>query len=214
LTIQTTTTNPLLFSVPPALATDGTLTFTPASDGVGTANVTVIVIDNGGTANGGNDTTQRTFTITVRMVNKAPSFTAGPNVVVAAGASYSQTWATNISPGPPTESTQTFVFSVSSDRPDLFIIPPGISTAGLLSFTANGVPGTATVTVLLRDNGGTCGRRNRYERTANLHHPDDCGFRCRGQIPRPYRAGRKCCRFGSKHRARGICVEPHRELER
>ncbi|HOV50656.1 MAG TPA: Ig-like domain-containing protein, partial [Candidatus Cryosericum sp.] len=53
--IVTGTTNPALFSAGPAVASNGTLTYTPAPDANGTATVTVILQDNGGTANGGVD---------------------------------------------------------------------------------------------------------------------------------------------------------------
>jgi hypothetical protein len=44
-----------LFSVQPAIAADGTLTFTTATNANGTATVTITVRDDGGTANGGVD---------------------------------------------------------------------------------------------------------------------------------------------------------------
>ena len=48
--------NPTLFSAGPAVASDGTLTFTPAANKNGVANITLYVQDDGGTANGGDDT--------------------------------------------------------------------------------------------------------------------------------------------------------------
>jgi hypothetical protein len=69
-----TNDNTSLFIAPPAIATDGTLTFTPGST-PGTAIVSVTAMDNGGTANGGiNTSATQTFTITVTGVNSAPSF--------------------------------------------------------------------------------------------------------------------------------------------
>jgi hypothetical protein len=68
-----TNTNNALFAVQPAIAANGTLTFTPAADAHGAATVTVRLKDNGGTANGGVDTSAaQTFTITVTPVNDAP----------------------------------------------------------------------------------------------------------------------------------------------
>src|SRR5207237_2132384 len=59
-----------LFSVQPAIAADGTLTFTPAANANGSATVHVQVHDNGGVANGGVDTSAaQTFTITVTSLN-------------------------------------------------------------------------------------------------------------------------------------------------
>ena len=61
-----TNNNNALFSVQPAVAANGTLTYTPAPNANGSATVTVQVHDNGGTANGGVDTSaSQTFTITV-----------------------------------------------------------------------------------------------------------------------------------------------------
>jgi hypothetical protein len=57
-------TNPGLFSVQPAVSSTGTLTYTPAASG--SATITLTLSDNGGTANGGVDTSDPvTFTITV-----------------------------------------------------------------------------------------------------------------------------------------------------
>src|SRR5262249_32049462 len=62
------------FSVQPAISTSGTLTFTPAPDANGSATVTVTLKDNGGTANGGVDTSAaQTLVITVRAVHGAPA---------------------------------------------------------------------------------------------------------------------------------------------
>jgi hypothetical protein len=58
--------NPDLFSVAPTVNAAGTLTFTPRPNARGTAQVTIVVKDDGGTANGGIDTSgQRTFTIEI-----------------------------------------------------------------------------------------------------------------------------------------------------
>jgi VCBS repeat-containing protein len=68
-----TVSNPGLFSVLPAVSPTGTLTYTPASNANGAATVTVLLADNGGTANGGQDTSAaQTFTISVTAVNDAP----------------------------------------------------------------------------------------------------------------------------------------------
>ncbi len=65
--------NPSLFSVQPTISADGILTFTSAPDAFGTATLSVVLHDNGGTANGGVDTSApQTFTINITAVNDAP----------------------------------------------------------------------------------------------------------------------------------------------
>ncbi|MBI3418348.1 MAG: hypothetical protein HY043_23920 [Verrucomicrobia bacterium] len=57
-----------LFSAPPAIAANGTLTFTPATNLRGTAVVTVQLHDDGGTGYGGSDTSAaQTFNITIGL---------------------------------------------------------------------------------------------------------------------------------------------------
>ena len=148
-----------LFSVAPAVAPDGTLTFTPAPDANGSATVTVTAHDDGGTANGGSDTSApRTFTLTVDPVNDAPSFSKGPNQggVSLFGPQTVSGWATAISAGPSNESAQTVTFVVSNDNPGLFTAQPAIAPNGTLTYTpALLALGSATVTVRVVDNGGT-----------------------------------------------------------
>ncbi len=63
-----TNNNNALFSVQPAIDPSGTLTYTPAAGANGAATVTVRLKDNGGTANGGQDTSApQTFLITVSL---------------------------------------------------------------------------------------------------------------------------------------------------
>ncbi|MFN7985947.1 MAG: Ig-like domain-containing protein [Thermoanaerobaculia bacterium] len=153
-------TNPGLFSVPPAIDASGNLTYTPTPSNGGTATITVVLQDNGGTANGGVDTSApQTFTITFNHVNVAPSFTKGADQTVNedAGAQTVNPWATAISAGPPVESGQTLTFNVTGNtNPGLFSAAPAISPAGVLTYTpAANASGTATITVVLQDNGGT-----------------------------------------------------------
>lgn len=66
--------NPSLFSAAPTVSADGMLTYTSALDANGTADITVVSSDDGGTANGGTDTSApQTFSISVTPVNDAPS---------------------------------------------------------------------------------------------------------------------------------------------
>ncbi len=72
-----TADNPDLFSEQPAISPDGVLSFTPVDGAVGLTTVTVTAIDDGGTANGGENTSDpQTFAIAV-----APKFERLTNAV-------------------------------------------------------------------------------------------------------------------------------------
>jgi len=160
LSFTTTNNNTGLFSVQPAVVANGTLTFTPAANANGSALVTVRLHDNGGTANGGVDTSDpQTFTITVTAVNDAPSFVKGANKVVLEDAA-AQTvtgWATGVKVGPANESAQTLTFTTTNNtNAALFSAQPAVAVNGTLTFTpAANTSGSATVTVQLSDDGGT-----------------------------------------------------------
>ena len=167
LTITATSSNPSLIPNPTVNYTSpnatGTLTFTPVTNAFGTATVTVVVKDDGGTAYGGVDSVTNTFIVTVNAVNQPPSFTAGANQTVLenAGAQSAPNWATSISAGPPNESSQTVTFHVSNNNSSLFSAPPAISSSGTLTYTPSAnANGSATVTVYLQDNGGTANGGN------------------------------------------------------
>jgi len=80
-----TTNNDALFSVLPAIDGDGTLTYTPADDAFGVAIVTVSLTDDGGTANGGVNTTEQTFSITINNVNDDPTAVDDLDLTVTVG---------------------------------------------------------------------------------------------------------------------------------
>ena len=154
--------NTALFSAQPAISGAGTLTFTPAANQSGAATVTVSAQDTGSsTPPNSNTSAPQTFTITVTAVNDAPSFTlpspthtsaedAGPQSVAG--------FATGISAGP-NEAGQALTFAVTGNtNPALFVsgAAPAISPTGTLTYTAApDLHGSATVTVVLRDDGGT-----------------------------------------------------------
>jgi len=153
-------TNAALFSAGPAISPTGVLTYTPVADANGSAQLTINLKDNGGTSNGGVDTSpSQTFTITVNSVNDVPSFIKGANQTANnnAGAQTVPNWATAISAGPANESGQTLTFQVTSNtNPSLFSVLPAIGSNGTLTYTpAANTGGTATITINLRDNGGT-----------------------------------------------------------
>ena len=159
LNFTVSSTNPSLFSAGPAVnPVTGTLTYTPAPNAFGFADVTVTLHDNGGTANGGVDSFSQTFRITVNFVNHAPSFIAGANQVVNENAPLQAVpWATRIIPGPPSENGEQLNFIISTDNDALFSVLPAIDpVTGVLTYQpAPYASGVANVSVALHDDGGT-----------------------------------------------------------
>ena len=159
-TVTSLAGNTSLFSVAPAVdPVLGTISFTPAPNANGTAEVTVVLTDSDGTANGGLDTSvEHTFTITVKAVNDAPTFvTGGPVTVNEDSGVYDQPYATGITTGGGTdESGQTLTFTLSGYNASLFTIAPTITSAGRLMFQpAPDANGTTTVTASLSDGTNT-----------------------------------------------------------
>lgn len=156
---EVTTDQPGLFSFGPEIDPEGKLLYTPAPNAFGMAIVTVRARDNGGTANGGQDTSApQTFTITIQGVNDAPEFIAGPDQVVDENAPQQVVsgWATGITCGPG-ETGQALWFVVEENTdPDLFAEQPAIRPDGTLTYrVAANANGAAQITVTLRDDGGT-----------------------------------------------------------
>jgi hypothetical protein len=98
LTLIVTTNNPGLFAVQPAIAPNGTLTFTPGPNATGTAIVTVTLRDAGGKA------FTRTFTINVTAENDPPTFEPIANQTVVKPEPVS---ITGVLAGPPTATDET-----------------------------------------------------------------------------------------------------------
>ncbi|MGQ0591982.1 MAG: beta strand repeat-containing protein, partial [Gammaproteobacteria bacterium] len=157
--IITNNTAPSLFSVGPSVSPSGVLSYTPAANAFGSATITLVLQDDGGTANPGDDDTSdpQSFTITINAVNDPPAFNAGPNQTVLedAGLVTVSPWATAITAGPG-ESGQILTFQVSNNNAALFTVQPAVSSSGVLTFTpAPNANGSATVMVTLQDSGGT-----------------------------------------------------------
>jgi len=163
-TFLVSTNNDSLFSAAPTISPTGTLTYTAAPDAFGTAVVSVSLQDDGGTDNGGVDTSPvQLFTVVVRSVNDAPSFTpilASPLVeVLEDDVAQSIQIATDLSVGATNEAAQTLSFGIVNSNQNLFLSnarPVIDPTTGLLTFqTAPNAFGSAVITATLRDNGGT-----------------------------------------------------------
>jgi hypothetical protein len=153
--------NPGLFTVAglPVIDVNGTLTYTPAPQANGNAVVYIRARDDGGTANGGIDTSpEQPFTISVTPVNDAPSFVPGPSQIVLEDAPLQNVagWATNISKGPANESSQSLVFLVTNNNSGLFETQPAVAANGTLSYKPKAnANGSAAVVVQLDDQGGS-----------------------------------------------------------
>ncbi len=122
--------------------------------------MTIRITDNGGVLNGGDDASAtQSFTITVTAVNDAPSFIKGADVAAPEDAGQQTVigWATAIAAGPSDEAGQTVAFAVTGNtNTGLFATQPAISAVGTLTFKAAfNQSGAATITVELRDDGGT-----------------------------------------------------------
>jgi hypothetical protein len=137
----------------------GSLAYTPAMNRFGTAVITVKVQDDGGTASGGADTITRTFTVHVDGVNDAPTLDpiSDPPAIVAN--SPQQTVDLNgISAGP--FESQAITIQATSSNPALIPDPTvnynSPNGTGSLAYTpvANQT-GSATITITLKDDGGT-----------------------------------------------------------
>ncbi|MBI2955755.1 MAG: hypothetical protein HYY26_00445, partial [Acidobacteria bacterium] len=96
LSFMVTNNNNALFSAQPAVSSTGTLTFTPAAPPTsGVATVSVTLMDNGGTANGGDDTsaaqmfmiTVNDFALTGNCTSGMPPCTGATTATINAGQS-------------------------------------------------------------------------------------------------------------------------------
>src|SRR6185369_17212109 len=130
----------------------GTLAFAPMANQFGTATISVIVKDNGGTANGGIDSLTNSFSVTVVPVNDPPTLNPLSNIVVNPNPGPQNVALNGITPGPSNESTQSLtITAISSDPgvvPDPIVNYTNPSSTGVLVFTpATNASGSATITV-------------------------------------------------------------------
>ena len=142
--------------------TTGMLTFTPVPFTTGSATITVTVMDNGGTANGGHDTITQTFTVAVLPVNQQPTLNPIPNPATLLQNATLQTVSLSgitagTGDGP---QTQNLTVTATSNTPSLIPNPIAVSFnsptgTATLSFTpVPNATGTAMITVIVKDNGG------------------------------------------------------------
>jgi hypothetical protein len=148
-----THSNTALFSAPPALSADGTLTFTPAAGRSGRSVVTVRLTDNGGVASDGADTSEpQTFTVTV--ADPPPQFDPIGNLAMREDAGAQGVSITGVVAG------SDWGIRASSSNPLLVPDPEVVYTGGdtgrLVLKPAVDASGSATITVTLA--GGVSGQ--------------------------------------------------------
>jgi uncharacterized delta-60 repeat protein len=134
------------------LNSDGSFSYTPDPNFNGSDSFSYKARDSFGA-----ESNPTTVTIDVTAVNVAPTFAKGSDMMVRPDAgSYSAAWATAISAGPADESAQALTFLVTGNtNPSLFSVAPALDANGTLTFTpAANAEGSATITVVLKDNGG------------------------------------------------------------
>ena len=127
---------------------------TPEGDWVSDSFTYHMVDNNGASSN------QATYRLWIAPINDPPTVTAGPFVTSPEDTAYSQPWATNISPGPANESSQTVHFEMVqtlqvSNPQLLFSAAPAISPDGTLTFTpALNSTGFVRLSFVAKDDGG------------------------------------------------------------
>jgi hypothetical protein len=158
LTLSVTNDRNALFSVQPAIDGSGTLTYTSAPNANGTAIVKVVLTDNGGTANGGVDTTTKYLTITVTAVNDAPVITdfsspLAPNAINTSVSASGKFTDPDLGDTPPDTHTGTIDWGDGSTTAVSILIGTGVTRNfnGSHTYTA---PGVYTVVAYIKDFAG------------------------------------------------------------
>ena len=154
-TLTATSSNPALIPNPgityASPGSTGTLVFTQAVNGFGSATITVTAND----GQGQNNLVTQTFTVTVNHVNQSPTLDPLGNLTVNENAAQQTVNLSGITPGATNESELVAVTATSSNPaliPNPVITYSGAGATGTLSFTpaVNGY-GTATITVTAND---------------------------------------------------------------
>ncbi|MEP0940017.1 MAG: gliding motility-associated C-terminal domain-containing protein [Cyclobacteriaceae bacterium] len=160
--------NNALFSVQPDVDASGNLTYTPAAEANGSTTVTISISDDGGTPNGGADTSaDQTFVITISAVNDVPTISAISSQFTSENEAITGISFAVDEGGGSDEDTQMLTVTVTSSNqtlvPDANITvnytDNGAASADALSPTIDITPasnqiGTTTITVTVQDDGG------------------------------------------------------------
>ncbi len=194
LTVTASSNNTSLIATPTITYTSpnstGTLTFTPAANSFGTATITVTVMDNGGTANGGVDTTSVQFTVTVNQVVIPPTINTPSNVTIDENAGQQTVDLTGITSGGAGDVTLT----VTASSNNTALINPTVN------YTSPNSTGTLTFTPAANQLRDGHHHRDRVGRRRSEH--DQRAFHRDGESGRRHR-DRRLGRLGHRrhHRA-------------
>lgn len=146
-----------LFVGKPRIDSSGNFQFTPAPHVYGSTRFCVVVHDDGGTANGGlNRSRAEMVQLTIKPVNDAPQMNVPSPRTVVAGGQYT-ILLDGLSAGPGEDQTLAVTAS-SSDRsilPDPMVTYNNDHEASLIIKTDTAHTGSVTLTLTLRDDGGT-----------------------------------------------------------
>ncbi|MBT7021970.1 MAG: tandem-95 repeat protein, partial [Candidatus Marinimicrobia bacterium] len=168
---QTSTDNDDLFSVLPTVTSSGDLSFTPSNNEYGTAEVTVILFDDGAAARSdSNQSDPQTFTVTINPVNDEPVFSLSDDITVdeddgsvdetiPAAAKTVENFVSTLNLGPENEVvefSQAPIYTLTTNNDALFSDLPEIDADGTLTYAqALNNYGAATISVVINDGGGT-----------------------------------------------------------
>ncbi|MDB5334442.1 MAG: hypothetical protein JWN70_61 [Planctomycetaceae bacterium] len=149
--------NSSLFSVQPSVLANGSLAFTPAANAFGTVTVTVRIHDNGGTANGGVDTSgPQTFTITINQINRAPTDLSLSPSTLAENNAANATVGTLSATDPDSGNTFTYTLVAGNGGADnaSFFIPVNTSTLKIIPSADFEAKASYSILVRVTDQGG------------------------------------------------------------
>ena len=159
LTVTATSSNTNLIPNPTvhytSANTNGSLTFTPVTNAIGSATITVTV-NNGGASN---SIVTQTFTVTVNPVNQPPTLNPINNLTINENAGLQTVNLYGISSGAANENQKLTVTATSSNTnliPNPTVNYTSANTNGSLAFTpVTNVIGTAIITVTVNDGGAS-----------------------------------------------------------
>jgi Ca2+-binding RTX toxin-like protein len=154
LTFLVSNDNNALFAAQPAIDASGNLTFTPVAGASGNAVVSVVLQDDGGTANGGVDSSPaQYFTITVQAVNSAPTISASAGICLSDS---KPNGTFNLAVGDAQSPAESLTVTATSDNqsllPDANLNLTGSGSSRSLTLLATPrKSGTAVISVLVSD---------------------------------------------------------------